>query len=113
MWMRADALKEVGVLDEEFFMYGEDIDLSWRIVKGGWENHYFSQTQIIHYKGESTKKGSLNYVTVFYKAMLIFAAKHFEGGQAWIYKWIIRLAIYARASLSIVKRLNETGSTSI
>lgn len=105
MWMRADALKEVGVLDEEFFMYGEDIDLSWRIVKGGWENHYFSGTRIIHYKGESTKKGSLNYVTVFYKAMLIFTAKHFEGSQAWLYKWIIRLAIYARASLSIVKRL--------
>ena len=107
MWMRAEALKEVGVLDEAFFMYGEDIDLSWRIVKGGWENHYFSQTQIIHYKGESTKKGSLNYVTVFYKAMLIFAAKHFEGGQAWIYNMLIRLAIYARATLSIIRRVVE------
>ena len=105
MWMRAETLKEVGVLDEQFFMYGEDIDLSWRIIKGGWENHYFAGTQIIHYKGESTKKGSLNYVSVFYKAMLIFAEKHFEGGQAAIYNWIIRLAIYARASLSIIKRL--------
>lgn len=105
MWMRADALKEVGVLDEAFFMYGEDIDLSWRIVKGGWENHYFAGTRIIHYKGESTKKGSLNYVSVFYKAMLIFAAKHFEGSQAWLYNWLIRLAIYARASLSIIKRI--------
>lgn len=105
MWMRKEALDEVGLLDEAFFMYGEDIDLSWRIVKGGWENHYFADTRIIHYKGESTKKGSLNYVTVFYKAMLIFAAKHFEGSQAWLYNWIIRLAIYARASLSIVKRL--------
>jgi len=105
MWMRSAALKEVGVLDEQFFMYGEDIDLSWRIIKGGWENHYFSETQIIHYKGESTKKGSLNYVTVFYNAMLIFAAKHFEGGQATFYNWFIRLAIYGRASLSIVRRL--------
>ena len=105
MWMRAETLKEVGVLDEQFFMYGEDIDLSWRIIKEGWENHYYAGTQIIHYKGESTKKGSLNYVSVFYKAMLIFAEKHFEGGQAAIYNWIIRLAIYARASLSIIKRL--------
>ena len=50
----------VGLLDESYFMYGEDIDLSWRLLKGGWENHYFSETSIIHYKGESTKKGSLN-----------------------------------------------------
>ena len=56
MWMRAETLKEVGVLDEQFFMYGEDIDLSWRIIKGGWENHYFAGTQIIHYKGESTSR---------------------------------------------------------
>jgi GT2 family glycosyltransferase len=105
MWMRASTLEEVGTLDEAFFMYGEDIDLSWRIIKGGWENHYFANTRIIHYKGESTKKGSLNYVSVFYKAMLIFAEKHFEGGQARIYNWIIRIAIYARASLSLVKRL--------
>lgn len=105
MWMRAEALEQVGVLDEDFFMYGEDIDLSWRIIKGGWENHYLTDTQIIHYKGESTKKGSLNYVSVFYKAMLIFAAKHFEGSQATFFNWIIRLAIYTRASLSIVRRI--------
>ncbi len=105
IWMRAETLKEVGLLDEQFFMYGEDIDLSWRIIKGGWENHYYAGTQIIHYKGESTKKGSLNYVSVFYKAMLIFAEKHFEGSQAAIYNWIIRIAIYARASLSVIKRL--------
>jgi GT2 family glycosyltransferase len=105
MWMRSSTLKEVGTLDEAFFMYGEDIDLSWRIIKGNWENHYFAGTRIIHYKGESTKKGSLNYVSVFYKAMLIFAEKHFEGSQARIYNLIIRLAIYARAALSISKRL--------
>jgi len=104
MWMRKTTLDSVGLLDEDFFMYGEDIDLSWRIIKGGWENHYFSETKIIHYKGESTKKGSLNYVTIFYKAMLIFAAKHFEGGQAWLFNWLIRFAIYARAGLSILKR---------
>ena len=104
MWMRKTTLDSVGLLDEAFFMYGEDIDLSWRIIKGGWENHYFAETKIIHYKGESTKKGSLNYVTVFYKAMLIFAAKHFEGGQARVFNLLIRIAIYARAGLSIMKR---------
>lgn len=105
MWMRKSALDEVGVLDEDFFMYGEDIDLSWRIVKGGWENHYFTGTRIIHYKGESTKKGSLNYVSIFYKAMLIFAAKHFEGSQARSFNFLIRLAIYFRALISVVRRI--------
>ena len=105
MWMRKLTLDEVGVLDEDFFMYGEDIDLSWRIVKGGWENHYFTGTRIIHYKGESTKKGSLNYVSIFYKAMLIFAAKHFEGSQARSFNFLIRLAIYFRALISVLRRI--------
>jgi len=68
----------VGLLDEAFFMYGEDVDLSWRLIQGGWKNYYFAETSIIHYKGESTKKGSLNYVYVFYQAMAIFARKHFS-----------------------------------
>lgn len=105
MWMRKKALDDVGLLDEQFFMYGEDIDLSWRLVQGGWRNHYLASTSIIHYKGESTKKGSLNYVLVFYRAMLLFAAKHFEGRQAKLFSWMIRLAIYGRAGLAIVRRL--------
>ena len=104
MWMRREALDKVGLLDEQFFMYGEDIDLSWRLVEGGWENHYFASTSIIHYKGESTKKGSLNYVMVFYRAMLLFAAKHFEGRQARAFSWMIRSAIYVRAALAILRR---------
>ena len=74
MLMRKEALDKVGLLDEDFFMYGEDIDLSWRIIQGGYKNYYYPKTSIIHYKGESTKKGSLNYVFVFYNAMVIFAS---------------------------------------
>ncbi|MDE6105963.1 MAG: glycosyltransferase family 2 protein, partial [Bacteroidales bacterium] len=79
MLMPKRVLDEVGYLDETFFMYGEDIDLSYRITQGGYKNYYLADTRIIHYKGESTKKGSLNYVRVFYKAMEIFVAKHFKG----------------------------------
>jgi GT2 family glycosyltransferase len=68
MLMRKAALDKVGLLDEAFFMYGEDIDLSYRITKGGYKNYYFPETRIIHYKGESTKKSSVNYVFVFYNA---------------------------------------------
>ena len=113
MWMRRDALDQVGLLDEQFFMYGEDIDLSWRLVIGGWQNHYFAETSIIHYKGESTKKGSLNYVMVFYNAMLLFAAKHFEGGQARAFSWMIRMAIYGRAALAVMRRMLSRWGTLI
>lgn len=104
MLMRKEALDKVGLLDETFFMYGEDIDLSYRLVKGGYKNYYFPETRIIHYKGESTKKGSLNYVFIFYKAMIIFAKKHFSSKNAWTFSVLINLAIYLRAFLSITRR---------
>ncbi|MFM9005316.1 MAG: hypothetical protein ACKOSR_07410, partial [Flavobacteriales bacterium] len=94
----------VGLLDETFFMYGEDIDLSYRIIKGGYKNYYFPGTRIIHYKGESTKKGSLNYVFVFYNAMAIFARKHFSQQHAATYSAIIKMAIWMRASVAVLSR---------
>jgi GT2 family glycosyltransferase len=105
MFMRAEALQKVGLLDEAFFMYGEDIDLSYRIQLGGYKVFYLAETKIIHYKGESTKKGSLNYVFVFYNAMIIFAQKHFSKRYAKLFSITIHLAIYLRASLSLLKRI--------
>lgn len=107
LFLRKSTLNKVGLLDESFFMYGEDIDLSYRITLGGFKNYYFPETTIIHYKGESTKKGSLNYVKVFYNAMIIFARKHFSGGKAGMFTFIIQMAIYFRALVSIVKRAFE------
>ena len=104
MLMRKEALDKVGLLDEAFFMYGEDIDLSYRIIKGGYKNYYFPETRIIHYKGESTKKSSVNYVFVFYRAMVIFAEKHFSNKNAKLFSTMINLAIYLRASLAILAR---------
>lgn len=104
MMLRKSVLDEIGYLDEDFFMYGEDIDLSYRIIKAGYKNYYFPETRIIHYKGESTKKSSINYVFIFYNAMVIFARKHFSKQNAWIFISLINLAIYFRASLSILNR---------
>lgn len=104
MFMRAEALDKVGLLDEAFFMYGEDIDLSYRIEKGGYNNYYYPETSIIHYKGESTKKSSVNYVIVFYKAMVIFAQKHFSQKNAKFFSFLIHLAIYLRAGAAILSR---------
>ncbi|MDE7338265.1 MAG: glycosyltransferase family 2 protein, partial [Bacteroidales bacterium] len=102
MLLRRETLDKVGLLDETFFMYGEDIDLSYRILQGGYRNYYFPHTHIIHYKGESTRKGSLNYVLVFYKAMEIFVEKHFSKGRYKLYLQIIRIAIWLRAALSML-----------
>jgi len=104
MVMRKETLNQVGLLDEDFFMYGEDIDLSYRITQGGYKNYYFPGTTIIHYKGESTKKSSVNYVYVFYKAMAIFAKKHFESNKASLFSRLIKIAIFFSASLALVKR---------
>lgn len=102
MFMRKNVLDEIGLLDETFFMYGEDIDLSYRIIKAGYDNYYFPETKIIHYKGESTKKGSLNYVKVFYEAMLIFARKHFSPQQAKLYTVAIYAAIFIKGTLTLL-----------
>jgi GT2 family glycosyltransferase len=104
MMMRKSVLNETGLLDEAFFMYGEDIDLSYRIIKAGYNNYYFPETRIIHYKGESTKKSSVNYVLVFYKAMVIFARKHFTQKNARLLANLINLAIYFRAFVAILSR---------
>lgn len=104
MMMRKSVLDEIGLLDESFFMYGEDIDLSYRITQAGYTNHYFSDTQIIHYKGESTKKSSINYVFVFYRAMAIFAKKHFSNKNAQLFSTLINFAIYVRAGLAVLTR---------
>ncbi len=102
MFMRKSVLDKVGLLDETFFMYGEDIDLSYRITQGGFKNYYYPETTIIHYKGESTKKQSVNYVKVFYKAMIIFAEKHYSGSNKKAFTTFINAAIYLRASLSLL-----------
>jgi len=104
MLLRKSVLDNIGLLDETFFMYGEDIDMSYRIVKAGYKNYYFPETRIIHYKGESTKKGSVNYVFVFYNAMIIFARKHFSHKNARLFSMLINLAIYFRAFLAVVSR---------
>lgn len=104
MLMRRETLDKVGLLDEDYFMYGEDVDLSYRILLGGYKNYYFAGTRIIHYKGESTKKASVNYVFTFYNAMLIFAKKHFSGKNFGLFSALINMAIYLRAGMAVAAR---------
>jgi O-antigen biosynthesis protein len=98
-------LKEVGSFDETFFMYGEDVDLSYRIQKAGYKNYYFSESTIIHFKGESTRKGSLNYVRLFYSAMSLFVKKHYSGTKAGVFNLLIQTGIFLRATLAFTGKL--------
>lgn len=107
MLIRKSVLNEIGLLDEDFFMYGEDIDLSYRITKAGYQNIYYPETRIIHYKGESTKKSSINYVFIFYQAMVIFAKKHFSAKSAKLFSLLINIAIYFRASIAVMSRISN------
>jgi len=104
MMMRKKTLDITGLLDETFFMYGEDIDLSYRITQSGYNNYYFPDARIIHYKGESTKKSSVNYVYTFYNAMVIFAQKHFSAKRAHLFSYLINFAIWLRASMALANR---------
>ena len=100
MWMRKSVLDQIGGFDETFFMYGEDIDLSYRVLKAGYQVYYFPEVSIIHYKGESTKKSSLNYVRHFHQAMLIFANKHFKGYNFFV-RTLMALGVYLGAIVAI------------
>lgn len=98
MFLRRDALDKSGLLDEDFFMYGEDIDLSYRILKAGY-NNYFLPSRILHYKGESTVKSSYRYVHTFYRAMELFFNKHYAHYSI-LLSLPIKLAIWGRAMLA-------------
>lgn len=102
---RKEAIVKAGMLDEDYFMYGEDIDLSYCIMQEGYKN-YFLPINILHYKGESTVKSSFRYVHVFYQAMLIFISKHFSN-MGFFLKLPIQFAIYMKAGLALCSTLNH------
>lgn len=90
MFVKNSVYKEVNGFDEDYFMYGEDIDLSYKVVKAGYDNYYFGNTSVIHFKGESTLRDT-KYAKRFYGAMQIFYKKHFK--QNWLFNILVYLGI--------------------
>ncbi len=109
MMVKKDVLDKTGGFDEQFFMYGEDIDLSYRLLQSGHSNYYFHECVIIHFKGESTRKDG-KYVRQFYKAMVQFVQKHFHGELAWLYTGLLEAVIWLRAAITFVSREHEERS---
>jgi len=109
MMMKREVYEKVGGFDEQFFMYGEDLDLCYRIQKNGYKVYYYPGTQIIHYKGESTKRSSLDETNIFYNAMHLFVKKHFSS--FYIAEIILRSAIGFRKFFAFLglRKLIVTG----
>ncbi|NEW07098.1 glycosyltransferase family 2 protein [Paenibacillus sp. SYP-B3998] len=101
MLVRREAIDQVGMLDEEFFMYGEDIDWCYRIKQAGWVNYYYPRTQIIHYKGASSRKKPYKIIYEFHRAMILFHKKHFQRQ----YSWPINVMVFAGVGLKFVLSL--------
>jgi GT2 family glycosyltransferase len=103
--VKKELLVQLQGFDESYFLYGEDIDLSYRIKQAGYENLYFSGTTIIHFKGESSGTASLSRVRYFYSAMQVFVQKHYRTGSAKLLSLFLTLAIALRGFLSALNRL--------
>ncbi|MDE1192156.1 MAG: glycosyltransferase family 2 protein [Arachidicoccus sp.] len=101
---RIDLLKKINGFDERYFMYGEDIDLSYELQKTGYKNYYLGNLPIIHFKGESTKKASKEYVKIFYGAMRLFVEKHYKGSSGFFYTNFLKLAIKGRSAVAALAK---------
>lgn len=98
MLVRREVIDHVGMLDEDFFMYGEDVDWCYRIKKAGWEIYYYPKTSIIHYKGAGKKRKSRKVVYEFHRAMILFHRKHYQKS----YSWLVNGLVYAGVGLKFL-----------
>ncbi|KQX51928.1 glycosyltransferase family 2 protein [Paenibacillus sp. Root444D2] len=101
MLIRREAIDQVGMLDEEFFMYGEDIDWCYRIKEAGWVNYYYPGTQIVHHKGASSRRKPFKIIYEFHRAMILFHNKHYRKK----YSWLTNAMVYAGVSLKFILSL--------
>ncbi|MBH49177.1 MAG: hypothetical protein CMG69_00275 [Candidatus Marinimicrobia bacterium] len=102
MFLRVSLFKTIGGFDEQFFLFGEDLDLCHRIKKEGKEVHYLPTTQIIHYKGESVKSAPYDSITAFYNAMLLFYKKQLSKSQNLLFYLAIHLGLRVRKFISFI-----------
>jgi GT2 family glycosyltransferase len=108
MLIRRAAIEQAGLLDERFFMYGEDVDWAFRMKELGWRIRYNPRVTILHRKGESSRRNSRRATIAFYKAMHLFYAKHYRSRTFFVVDWIIFAAIYTRLGWALVRDALQT-----
>ncbi len=104
MLMRTAALQQAGILDEAFFMYGEDLDLALRIKQKGWNAYYYPGATILHYKRESSKRSRKAQIE-FYRAMYIFYEKHYRATTPFYLDWIVMAGIALKGGLALAPEI--------
>jgi GT2 family glycosyltransferase len=110
MLMRGPALEDAGLLDERFFMYGEDLDLCYRIKAHGWRVHYYPAVTVLHVKGAASRKNTAQATAAFYDAMKIFHDKHYRAQYAAPVNWAVDLGVaLLRAKATVTNRLRPAG----
>lgn len=107
MLLRREALEQAGLPDEDYFMYGEDIDLSYRLLQTGYKNYYFPSTQIIHFKGKSTERNSFTDIQHFYRAMRIYVRKRYKGMKYVPFRIVVITAVYLRELMALGNRFSR------
>lgn len=105
MMVRGSILSEIGLLDEGFFMYGEDLDWAYRIKQKGWKVLYNGKVEVIHYKGESSKQQSVRPIFEFYRAMLVFYRKHYYRSTAAPINLLVISAIFFRGAIALTQSM--------
>ncbi|NQX66712.1 glycosyltransferase family 2 protein [Paenibacillus alba] len=103
MLIRREAIEQVGMLDEEFFMYGEDIDWCYRIKQAGWVNYYYPRTHIVHYKGASSRRKPFKIIYEFHRAMILFHNKHYRHKYSWLTNAIVYSGVGLKFALSLAR----------
>jgi len=106
MFLRREVFENIGGLDEDFFMYGEDLDWCYRVQQSGWKVCYVPTTQIIHYKGESTRRSSIDEVKIFYHSMQLFVKKHFRSYV--LFLPLLQMGIFFRSWIAFLGKNKTT-----
>jgi GT2 family glycosyltransferase len=102
--IRRNVMDKIGLLDEDYFMYGEDLDWCWKCKTAGYKVWYYPKTTVVHYKGESSKKARFKTLKAFHDAMWIFYKKHYAGQYSFFFSWLIWLGIYGRLAVLFLAR---------
>jgi N-acetylglucosaminyl-diphospho-decaprenol L-rhamnosyltransferase len=103
MLVRSEALAQAGLFDERFFMYGEDLDLAFRIKERGWKVFYYPVVEVLHHKGASSRKQSERSIREFYRAMHVFYRKHYSRRYNGLVNGVVRLGIAARGAFALLQ----------
>ncbi|MVP01465.1 glycosyltransferase family 2 protein [Paenibacillus lutrae] len=103
MLVRREVIEQAGMLDEDFFMYGEDVDWCYRIKQAGWQIYYYPRTQIIHYKGASSRRKPYKIIYEFHRAMILFHRKHYKQKYSFLTNWIVYAGVGVKFALALLK----------